>query len=84
VNNNDYTLLIGDTNARVGNNKLFCLKSLIEKQREYNLETHLLFVEYEKAFDIIQRLVLFDILKSRNIPDTLLTAIVDIHTQKKI
>jgi hypothetical protein len=65
-------------NTRVGNNKLFCLKSLIEKRREYNLETHLLFVEYEKAFDSIQRQVLFDILKSRNIPDTLLKAVVDI------
>jgi hypothetical protein len=48
VNNKDYILLVGDMNARVGNNKLFCLKWLIEKWREYNLEKHLLFVEYEK------------------------------------
>jgi hypothetical protein len=26
VNNKDYILLVGDMNARVGNNKLFCLK----------------------------------------------------------
>jgi hypothetical protein len=63
VNNNDYMLLIGNMNARVGNNKLLCLKSLIEKRRNYNSETHLLFVEYEKAFDSIQRQALFDILK---------------------
>jgi hypothetical protein len=63
VNNNDYMLLIGDMNARVGNNKLLCLKSLIEIRREYNSKTHLLFVEYKKAFDSIQRQALFDILK---------------------
>ena len=33
----------------------FCLKLLIEKRREFNLETHLLFIDYEKAFDNIQR-----------------------------
>ena len=38
---------------------------------EFNLETHLLFIDYEKAFDNIQRQILFNILKSRHIPDTL-------------
>jgi len=33
----------------------FCLKLLIEKRRKFKLETHLLFIEYEKAFDNIQR-----------------------------
>ena len=36
----------------------FCLKLLIEKRREFNLETHLLFIDYEKAFDNIQRQIL--------------------------
>jgi len=48
------------------------------------LETHLLFIDYEKAFDNIQRQILFNILKSRHIPDTLLKAILDIYTQNKI
>jgi hypothetical protein len=38
-----------------------------------------LFINYEKAFSI-QKQVLFDILKFRNIPDTLSTAIINIHT----
>jgi len=42
----------------------FCLKLLIEKRREFNLETHLLFIDYEKAFGNIQRQILFNILKS--------------------
>ena len=60
----------------------FCLKLLIEKIREFNLETHLLFIDYEKTFDNIQRQILFNILKSTHIPDTLLEAIVDIYTKK--
>ena len=48
------------------------------------METHLLFIDYEKAFDNIQRQILFNILKSRHIPDTLLKATVDIYTQNKI
>jgi len=48
------------------------------------LETHLLFVDYEKAFDYTQSQILFNILKSGYIPDTLLKAIVDIYTQNKI
>ena len=62
----------------------FCLKLLIEQRREFNLETLLLFIDYEKAFDNTERQVLFNILKSRHIPDTLLKAIVDIYTQNKI
>jgi len=30
-------------------------KLLIEKRRKYNLETHLLFIDYGKAFDSTQR-----------------------------
>jgi hypothetical protein len=38
----------------------------------------------KKAFDSVQRYILFDIPKYRNNPHTLLKAIVDIHTQNKI
>jgi hypothetical protein len=48
------------------------------------LETHLLFIDYETAFDNIQRQILFNILKSRNIPGTMLKAKVDIYTQNKM
>jgi hypothetical protein len=48
------------------------------------LETHLLFINYEKAFDNIQRQILFNIFKSRHIPDILLKIIVDVYTQNEI
>ena len=44
----------------------------------------MLFIDYEKASDNIQRQILFNILKSRHIPDTLLKTIVNIYTKNKI
>jgi hypothetical protein len=38
----------------------------------------------KKAFDNIQRQILFNILKFRTIPDKLFDATMDIHTQNKI
>jgi predicted phosphoadenosine phosphosulfate sulfurtransferase len=73
----------GFWNGRSCKDPTFCLKLLIEKRRECKLETYLLFVDYEKAFDNTQRQILFNILKSRHILDTLLKATVDIYTQKK-
>jgi len=76
--------LSGFRKGRSCTDPTFCLKLLIEKEREFNWETHLLFIDYEKAFDNIKRQILVNILKSRQIPDTLLKATVDTYTQNKI
>lgn len=34
---------------------VFSLKQIIQKRREFNLETHLAFIDFEKAFDCINR-----------------------------
>ena len=62
----------GFRKGRSGTDPTFCLKLLIEKRREFNLETHVLLIDYEKAFHNIWRQILLNILKSRHIPDTLL------------
>ena len=74
----------GSRKGRSRTDPAFCLKLLIEKRNELNLETHLLFIDYEKTFDNIERQILFKILKSRHIPVTLLKTRVDIYTQSKI
>jgi hypothetical protein len=33
----------------------FCMKFLIETGREFNLETHFAYVEYEKAFEKVKQ-----------------------------
>ena len=40
----------GSRKGRSRTDPAFCLKLLIGKRREFNLETHLLFIDYEKAF----------------------------------
>jgi len=42
-----------------------------------------LFIHYKNAFDSVQIQILLDILKPKNIPNTLLKAIVDFHKKKE-
>jgi hypothetical protein len=44
------------------------MKLLIEKRREFNLETHLAFLDYVKAFDKVKRDKLFEIHKAGLFP----------------
>jgi hypothetical protein len=34
---------------------MFTVQQLLERHREYNIETHLLFIDYVKAFDSLSR-----------------------------
>jgi hypothetical protein len=52
---------------------VFSLKLQIEKRREYNLETHIIFRLWEGS---VLRPTLFDILRNKNIPNRLLKAII--------
>jgi hypothetical protein len=51
---------------------LFSMKLLIEKRRELNLETHLTFLDYVKAFYTVKRDKLFEMLKRKNTSNLLL------------
>jgi len=48
------------------------MKLIIEKRREFNLESHFAFLDYVKAFDRVKRDKLFEILQSKHIPNVLL------------
>ena len=50
---------------------IFNLKQIIQKRREINLETHLAFKDYEKAFDRICRNRLGSIIKKDDSPEVL-------------
>jgi hypothetical protein len=47
---------------------VFTLKMPADKRREYNLETHIAFVDYEKAFDPVNRQKLWEILPRKGTP----------------
>jgi hypothetical protein len=62
----------------------FSLKLIIEKHREFNIETHLALIDFEKAFDNINRNTLLDILAADNVPDQVIHAIHNIYSNNKI
>jgi hypothetical protein len=54
---------------------VFTIKQTIEKRREFNLETHIAFLDLEKAFDRVNLNQLWQILNKRGIPYRLIDAI---------
>jgi hypothetical protein len=63
---------------------VFSLELILEKRREFNLKTHFLFLDYEKAFDPVNRPKLFNILHKRHFPDPLASALVNMYKDNEI
>jgi hypothetical protein len=60
------------------------LQQILEKRREFNLTTFILFVDYEKAYNNLNRKKLWQILKEEDIPTQLLKAIQSLYQNSKI
>jgi hypothetical protein len=63
---------------------IFTLQQILEKQREFNLPTFILFVKYEKAYDSLNQGKLSQILRDEDIPTQLLKAIHSLYQNSKI
>lgn len=63
---------------------VFTLKQIIEKRREFNLETHMVFVDFEKAFDRVRREKLWSIMERRGFPRHLIQACQSLYQHTKI
>jgi hypothetical protein len=55
------------------------MKILLEKHREFNMETHIAFVDLKKAFDRINRTKLFEILQNDNILQQIIQNIYNLY-----
>jgi sorting nexin-29 len=62
----------------------FSLKPITEKHREFNIETHFAFIDFEKALDKVNRNTLLDILAADDIPDQIINAMYNIYSNNKI
>jgi sorting nexin-29 len=58
---------------------IIVIKKLIEKRREYNLPLFLLFLDYEKAYDRVDRYKLWNILTEYGLPLNLVNAIKSLY-----
>jgi hypothetical protein len=47
---------------------------MTKKHGEFNIETHLAFIDFEKEFDNVNRDTLLDILAADNTPDQIINA----------
>jgi sorting nexin-29 len=54
---------------------VFTLKQIIEKCRKFNKETHIDFIDFEKAIDNVNRRILWNIKEKRKFPRHLTGAI---------
>jgi hypothetical protein len=63
---------------------VFTLKQIIEKRKEYNQPLYLVFIDYEKAYDNINRHKLWEILENYNIHKHLIEATKSIYNNTKL
>jgi hypothetical protein len=55
-----------------------------KKRREFNLETHIAFIDLEKAFNRINRSKLWEILDKRGYPKHLINILINIYNETNI
>ena len=74
----------GFRNGRSCIDNIFSLQQIIEKHREYNRETYMIFIDYEKAFDRVNREKLWSIMRRRGIPEHLVQVIKKLYDKTQI
>ena len=58
---------------------IFILRLMVEESREWNKKLYLLFIDFEKAFDSVDRDTLWKILKYYGVPDKLVKMIIALY-----
>jgi sorting nexin-29 len=52
-------------------NQIFTLRQILEKAKEFGIETHHLFIDFKSAYDTIRREQLYNVMSEFNIPKNL-------------
>lgn len=74
----------GFRKGRSCNDNVFTIKQIIEKRREFNQETHLAFVDFEKAFDRVNRNKLWEIMTRKGYPLHLIESIKCLYKNSRV
>lgn len=74
----------GFRKGRSCNDNITAIRQIIEKRREYNLETHIAFIDYVKAFDRVNRTVLWEIMEKHGYPRHLVEVIKGLYLNTNI
>jgi hypothetical protein len=76
--------LNGFRRGRSCTDAIFSLQQILEKRREFNLPTYLLFLDYKKTYDSINRSKLWSILESYDVQQNLINAIKCLYKNTEI
>jgi hypothetical protein len=57
---------------------------MIQERREFNLETHIAFVDFEKAFDRVSRHLLWSVMEIRGYPQQIIKAIQSLYNESNV
>ena len=65
---------------------IYTLGQIIERAREYHIEVHLMFVDFRKAFDSINRKCILETLREQGVQQKIIRILgnINIKTQKRI
>jgi hypothetical protein len=74
----------GFRKGRSCTDSIFVIQQLVEKHREYNLETQLVFADLRKAFDSVIRNKLWEIMINRGIPSHLIRVVQSLYHDTRI
>jgi len=69
--------------GRICTDALFTVQQIIKKRKEHNLPLFLLFIDYEKAYDNVNRDKLWEMMDNK-IPNYLINTIKCIHRNTKV
>jgi sorting nexin-29 len=75
---------VGFRRGRSTTDAIFTHKQIIEKRREFNKETHIAFIDFEKAFDNVNRRILWNVMEKRGFPRHLTGAIGSLYHNSSI
>lgn len=74
----------GFRKGRSCSDNVFSIKRILEKRREVNLETHIAFIDFEKAFDSVVRNKLWDIMYKNGYPKHLVETVKSLYKNTRI
>lgn len=74
----------GFRKGRSCSDAIFTIEQLIQKRREFNLPTCILFIDYEKAFDRLSRNKLWEIMSDKGFPEHIVKVVQSLYFKSNI
>ena len=75
---------MGFRKGRSCSDAVFAINQIIAKRREYNLETHMAFIDFTKEFDSVNRNLIWSIMELRGYPKHIIQSLQSLYVDTTI